>query len=50
MRKVYAAVGADDGRLAHDVFDGEHRWDPAPAEAFLDRWLPLGPAGAGAAV
>jgi dienelactone hydrolase len=37
---VYAALDSED-RLAHDVFDGEHRWDEVPAEAFLDRWLPV---------
>jgi dienelactone hydrolase len=38
-RRVYAALDVDDGRLAHVVFDGDHRWDAAPAEAFLARWL-----------
>jgi dienelactone hydrolase len=37
-RRVYAALDSAD-RLEHVVFDGDHRWDAEPAEAFLERWL-----------
>jgi cephalosporin-C deacetylase-like acetyl esterase len=36
---VYAQLGARDGALAHDVFDGEHRWHGARVPEFLQEWL-----------
>ncbi len=35
---VYRHLGAE-GRLVHDVFDGDHQWREAAPAAFLDRWL-----------
>jgi dienelactone hydrolase len=37
-RTAYEVLGAGD-RLAHTVFDGEHRWDGADAAPWLRRWL-----------
>lgn len=39
LRRVYAAVGAPDDALVHDVFDGGHQWHGVEAYPFLDRWL-----------
>jgi dienelactone hydrolase len=35
---VYRHLGAE-GRLVHDVFEGDHQWREAGPAAFLDRWL-----------
>jgi dienelactone hydrolase len=43
VRRVYDRVGAG-GRLAHDVFDGEHQWNGPGAYPFLDQWLASGSA------
>jgi len=40
---VYRHLGAE-GKLVHDVFEGDHQWREAGPAAFLDRWL--GPARA----
>ena len=37
-RQSYALLSADD-RLAHTVFEGEHRWDGADVLPWLARWL-----------
>ena len=37
--RVYAALGAPDDALVHDVFDGDHRWHGTEEPAFLERWL-----------
>jgi dienelactone hydrolase len=37
-RRGYALLGGEE-RLAHSVFDGEHRWDGAAALPWLARWL-----------
>jgi dienelactone hydrolase len=39
LRQVYAAAGAPDGAVVHDVFDGEHRWHGALVPDFLEQWL-----------
>jgi dienelactone hydrolase len=39
LAKVYAQLGAPEGALAHDVFDGEHRWHGALVPDFLQQWL-----------
>jgi dienelactone hydrolase len=36
---VYAHLGARDGALVHDVFDGDHRWYGARVPEFLQEWL-----------
>jgi dienelactone hydrolase len=38
LEAVYRHLGAE-GRLAHDVFEGDHEWREAGPAAFLDRWL-----------
>jgi hypothetical protein len=35
---VYRHLGAE-GRLVHDVFEGDHQWREAGPAAFLDRWV-----------
>lgn len=37
-RQAYALLGAEE-RLAHSVFDGDHRWDGADALPWLKKWL-----------
>lgn len=37
-RRAYELLGAPD-RLAHDVFEGGHRWHGTVAYEWLDRWL-----------
>jgi len=37
-RQAYALLSAED-RLAHTVFEGEHRWDGADVLPWLVRWL-----------
>jgi dienelactone hydrolase len=37
-RRAYRLTGAD-AALAHDVFDGEHRWNGAQAIPFLEQYL-----------
>jgi dienelactone hydrolase len=39
LRDVYAALGAPEDALVHDVFDGEHQWHGELVGAFLDQWL-----------
>jgi len=39
LREVYAALGAPDDSLVHDVFDGDHQWHGAVVPEFLARWL-----------
>jgi pimeloyl-ACP methyl ester carboxylesterase len=39
LRQVYAALGAPDGALVHDVFDGGHMWHGAMTSEFFARWL-----------
>ncbi len=38
LRRIYACFGADDRFTVHS-FDGEHRWDGAPVEAWLARYM-----------
>jgi len=47
VRRVYDAFDAPADALAHDTFEGEHRWSGALAYDFLERWLgpPRVPAG-----
>lgn len=39
LRTLYAALGAPDDALAHDVFAGEHQWHGEQVGEFLARWL-----------
>lgn len=39
LRAIYATLDAPADALVHDVFDGDHRWHGAVADAFLRRWL-----------
>jgi hypothetical protein len=39
LRHVYTALGAPDGALVHDVFDGGHMWHGVETSAFLGRFL-----------
>ncbi len=39
LAPVYAHLGARDGALMHDVFDGDHRWHGARVPGFLQEWL-----------
>jgi dienelactone hydrolase len=39
LAEVYRELGARDDALAHDVFDGDHRWNGAGVAAFLERCL-----------
>ncbi len=39
LRRVYATLGADDDRVAHDAFEGGHQWHGEAAYPFLARWL-----------
>ncbi len=39
LRGVYAALGAPEDALAHEVFEGEHRWHGERVGPFLDQWL-----------
>jgi dienelactone hydrolase len=39
LRTLYASLGAPDGAVVHDVFEGEHRWHGAEVAPFLARWL-----------
>jgi dienelactone hydrolase len=39
LRTIYAHLGAPDDAVAHDVFDGDHRWHGTDVEPFLRRWL-----------
>ena len=39
LRALYDRLGAPDGAIVHDVFDGEHRWHGTEVPAFLERWL-----------
>ena len=36
--QAYGLLGAQ-GRLAHDLFDGEHMWHGEQAIPWLERWL-----------
>jgi dienelactone hydrolase len=39
LRQVYAALGAPDDALVHDVFAGGHMWHGASTSDFFARWL-----------
>jgi dienelactone hydrolase len=39
LRAVYQALGVEEDRLVHDVFDGGHQWHGVEAFTFLERWL-----------
>jgi dienelactone hydrolase len=39
LRQVYAALGAPDDALVHDVFDGGHMWHGTMVNDFFARWL-----------
>jgi dienelactone hydrolase len=39
LRRVYADLGADDDRIALDVFEAGHQWHGAAAYPFLEKWL-----------
>ena len=39
LRQVYAQLGAPDGALVHDVFEGGHMWHGTETAAFLGRFL-----------
>jgi dienelactone hydrolase len=39
LREVYAALGAPEDALVHDVFEGGHMWHGTETSAFLARWL-----------
>jgi dienelactone hydrolase len=39
LRPVYAAAGAPDAALQHEVCEGGHRWYGVGAYSFLERWL-----------
>ncbi len=39
LRQVYAALGAPDDVLVHDVFDGGHMWHGTQTSEFFARWL-----------
>ena len=39
LRTLYAALGAPDDALEHDVFEGDHRWHGEQVGEFLARWL-----------
>ena len=39
LGRVYAELGAPDGALVHDVFDGGHMWHGTESPDFLKRWL-----------
>jgi dienelactone hydrolase len=39
LRALYGRLGAPADAVAHDVFEGEHRWHGAEVPAFLERWL-----------
>ncbi len=39
LRTLYARLGAPADAVAHDVFEGEHRWHGAEVGAFLETWL-----------
>jgi dienelactone hydrolase len=39
LRALYRRLGAPDGALVHDVFEGDHRWHGAEVPAFFARWL-----------
>jgi len=39
LHRVYAQLGAPDGSLVHDVFDGGHMWHGTETRAFLERCL-----------
>jgi dienelactone hydrolase len=39
LRAVYAALGAPDGALVHDVFEGGHSWHGTMTSDFFARWL-----------
>jgi dienelactone hydrolase len=43
-RRAYELLGAPD-RVAHTIFDGEHRWDGAEVVPWLRRWLVAAPGG-----
>jgi hypothetical protein len=44
LEAVYRHLGAE-GRLAHDIFEGDHQWREAAPATFLDRWLGRARAG-----
>jgi dipeptidyl aminopeptidase/acylaminoacyl peptidase len=39
LRSVYAAQGAPESAVVHDVFDGGHMWHGTETTEFLGRWL-----------
>jgi fermentation-respiration switch protein FrsA (DUF1100 family) len=39
LRKIYAQLGAPDGALVHDVFEGGHMWHGTESPAFLEKFL-----------
>jgi hypothetical protein len=39
LRRIYAQLGAPDGSLVHDVFDGGHMWHGTETLSFLERCL-----------
>jgi dienelactone hydrolase len=39
LRALYDRLGAPADAIAHDVFEGEHRWHGTEVPAFLERWL-----------
>lgn len=41
LHELCDALGAGRDTVAHQVFEGEHRYDGAAVPAFLDRFLPL---------
>jgi dienelactone hydrolase len=39
LRRVYAALGAPEDALVHDVFEGGHMWHGTHTTEFFSRWL-----------
>jgi len=39
LRRVYAALGAPEDALVHDVFEGGHMWHGTQTSEFFSRWL-----------
>jgi len=39
LEPVYAQLGASDGALVHDVFEGDHQWHGELLPKFLQEWL-----------
>ncbi|HYL52646.1 MAG TPA: alpha/beta fold hydrolase [Acidimicrobiia bacterium] len=39
LEPVYAQLGASDGALVHDVFEGDHQWHGELVPKFLQEWL-----------